>query len=188
MIRSRKTGLSAVPQMYHEELVKRTKDPQGSISDGSVWLSHFARRGQPRSILRRKKEMQKNKKVLIIAAVVLILIAAALFFIEGSKKPVPIEGAKTITVTVMQEGVENKVFTIHTDAEFLRGALEQEKLVEGTESQYGLYVTTVDGVTADDSQRQYWCFKDGNGNDLTVGVDSAPIADGDAFQIVLSTY
>lgn len=132
--------------------------------------------------------MQKNKKVLIIAAVVLILIAAALFFIEGSKKPMPIEGAKTITVTVMQEGVENKVFTIHTDAEFLRGALEQEKLIEGSESQYGLYVTTVDGVTADDSLRQYWCFKDGNGDDLTVGVDSAPIADGDAFQIVLTTY
>ena len=96
--------------------------------------------------------MQKNKKVLIIAAVVLILIAAALFFIEGSKKPVPIEGAKTITVTVMQEGVENKVFTIHTDAEFLRGALEQEKLVEGTESQYGLYVTTVGGVAVDDEK------------------------------------
>ena len=123
--------------------------------------------------------MQKNKKILIIAAVVLLVIAAALLIIEG---------AKTITVTVMQEGVENKVFTIHTDAEFLRGALEQEKLVEGTESQYGLYVTTVDGVTADDSQRQYWCFKDGNGDDLTVGVDSAPIADGDAFQIVLTTY
>ena len=82
--------------------------------------------------------MQKNKKVLIIAAVVLILIAAALFFIEGSKKPVPIEGAKTITVTVMQEGVENKVFTIHTDAEFLRGALEQEKLVEGILSELPL--------------------------------------------------
>ena len=36
--------------------------------------------------------MQKNKKILIIAAVVLLVIAAALFFIEGSKKPVPIEG------------------------------------------------------------------------------------------------
>ena len=57
--------------------------------------------------------------------------------------------------------------------------------MRGTESQYGLYVTTVDGVTADDSQRQYWCFKDGNGNDLTVGVDSAPIADGDAFRSYL---
>lgn len=132
--------------------------------------------------------MNKNKKVLIIAAAVLLVIAAVLLIVDRNRQPQTEQGAKTITVTVMQEGVENKVFTIHTDAEFLRGALEQEKLVEGTESQYGLYVTTVDGVTADDSQRQYWCFKDGNGNDLTVGVDSAPIADGDAFQIVLTTY
>ena len=49
--------------------------------------------------------MQKNKKILIIAAVVLLLIAGALLLIEGSKKPVPIEGSKTITVTVIQEGV-----------------------------------------------------------------------------------
>ena len=132
--------------------------------------------------------MQKNKKVLIIAAVVLLVVAAVLFFVSRNNQPQTVEGAKTITVTVMQEGVDDKVFTIHTDAEFLRGALEQENLVEGTESQYGLYVITVDGVTADDSQRQYWCFKDGNGDDLTVGVDSAPIADGDAFQIVLTTY
>ena len=132
--------------------------------------------------------MQKNKKILIIAAVVLLLIAGALLLIEGSKKPVPIEGSKTITVTVIQEGVEDKVFPIHTDAEFLRGALEQEKLIEGTESQYGLFVTTVDGVTVDESLRQWWNFKDGNGDDLTVGVDSAPIADGDSFQIILATY
>ena len=30
MIRSRKTGLSAVPQKYHEELVKRTKARRGA--------------------------------------------------------------------------------------------------------------------------------------------------------------
>ena len=132
--------------------------------------------------------MQKNKKILIIAAVVLLLIAGALLLIEGSKKPVPIEGSKTLTVTVIQEGVEDKVFTIHTDAEFLRGALEQEKLIEGTESQYGLFVTTVDGVTVDESLRQWWCLNDGEGNMLDTGVDSTPIADGDAFQFVLSTY
>ena len=131
--------------------------------------------------------MQKNKKILIIAAVVLLLIAGALLLIEGSKKPVPIEGSKTITVTVIQEGVEDKVFTIHTDAEFLRGALEQENLIEGTESEYGLYVTTVDGVVADDAKRQWWCFNDGEGNMLNSGVDTTPIADGDSFQIVLST-
>ena len=132
--------------------------------------------------------MQKNKKILIIAAVVLLLIAGALLLIEGSKKPVPIEGSKTITVTVIQEGVEDKVFTIHTDAEFLRGALEQEKLVEGSESQYGLYVTTLDGVAVDESLRQWWCLNDGEGNMLDTGVDSTPIADGDAFQFVLSAY
>ncbi len=56
--------------------------------------------------------MQKNKKILIIAAVVLLLIAGALLLIEGSKKPVPIEGSKTITVTVIQEGVEDKAFLL----------------------------------------------------------------------------
>ena len=132
--------------------------------------------------------MNKNKKVLIIAAAVLLVIAAVLLIVDRNRQPQTEQGAKTISVAVIMDGETTRELTIHTDAEFLRGALEQEKLVEGTESQYGLYVTTVDGVTADDSQRQYWCFKDGNGNDLTVGVDSAPIADGDAFQIVLSTY
>lgn len=132
--------------------------------------------------------MNKNKKVLIIAAAVLLVIAAVLLIVDRNRQPQTEQGAKTISVAVIMDGETTRELTIHTDAEFLRGALEQEKLVEGTESQYGLYVTTVDGVTADDSQRQYWCFKDGNGNDLTVGVDSAPIADGDAFQIVLTTY
>ena len=132
--------------------------------------------------------MNKNKKVLIIAAVVLLVIAAVLLIVDRNRQPQTEQGAKTISVAVIMDGETTRELTIHTDAEFLRGALEQEKLVEGTESQYGLYVTTVDGVTADDSQRQYWCFKDGNGDDLTVGVDSAPIADGDAFQIVLTTY
>ena len=132
--------------------------------------------------------MNKNKKVLIIAAAVLLVIAAVLLIVDRNRQPQMAQGTKTITVAVIMDGETTRELTIRTDAEFLRGALEQEKLVEGTESQYGLYVTTVDGVTADDSQRQYWCFKDGNGNDLTVGVDSAPIADGDAFQIVLTTY
>ena len=132
--------------------------------------------------------MNKNKKVLIIAAAVLLVIAAVLLIVDRNRQPQTAQGAKTISVAVIMDGETTRELTIRTDAEFLRGALEQENLIEGTESEYGLYVTTVDGVTADDSQRQYWCFKDGNGNDLTVGVDSAPIADSYAFQIVLTTY
>ena len=132
--------------------------------------------------------MNKNKKVLIIAAVVLLVIAAVLLIVYRNRQPQTEQGAKTISVAVIMDGETTRELTIHTDAEFLRGALEQEKLIEGTESQYGLFVTTVDGVTVDESLRQWWNFKDGNGDDLTVGVDSAPIADGDSFQIILATY
>ena len=132
--------------------------------------------------------MNKNKKVLIIAAAVLLVIAAVLLIVDRNRQPQTEQGAKTISVAVIMDGETTRELTIHTDAEFLRGALEQEKLIEGTESQYGLFVTAVDGVTADESLRQWWNFKDGNGDDLTVGVDSAPIADGDSFQIILATY
>lgn len=132
--------------------------------------------------------MNKNKKVLIIAAAVLLVIAAVLLIVDRNRQPQTAQGTKTITVAVIMDGETTRELTIRTDAEFLRGALEQEKLIEGTESQYGLFVTTVDGVTVDESLRQWWNFKDGNGDDLTVGVDSAPITDGDSFQIILATY
>ena len=67
-----------------------------------------------------------------------------------------------------------------------RGALEEQKLIQGTESEFGLFVTTVNGVTVDDSQQQWWRFSKG-GEVLMTGVDSTPIADGDAFEITLTT-
>ena len=132
--------------------------------------------------------MNKNKKVLIIAAAVLLVIAAVLLIVDRNRQPQMAQGTKTITVAVIMDGETTRELTIRTDAEFLRGALEQEKLIEGTESQYGLFVTAVDGVTADESLRQWWCLNDGEGNMLDTGVDSTPIADGDAFQFVLTTY
>lgn len=91
---------------------------------------------------------------------------------------------KTITVTVTDDKGEDTVFTITTTAEFLRGALEQEKLVQGDESEYGLYVKVVNGIEADyDKNGAYWGFFKG-GEYLPSGVDTTPIADGDAFEIV----
>lgn len=91
---------------------------------------------------------------------------------------------KTITVTVTDDKGEDTVFTITTTAEFLRGALEQEKLVQGDESEYGLYVKIVNGIEADyDKNGAYWGFFKG-GEYLPSGVDTTPIADGDAFEIV----
>ena len=50
----------------------------------------------------------------------------------------------------------------------------------------GLYVTTVDGVTADDGNQEWWCFTL-NGETINTGVDTTPIADGDHFEITLTT-
>lgn len=89
-------------------------------------------------------------------------------------------------MTVIYADAASDEFHISTDAEFLRGALEEQKLIQGEESQYGLFVTTVNGVTADESQQQWWCFTKG-GEALMTGVDSTPIANGDAFEITLTT-
>lgn len=126
----------------------------------------------------------KNKKTLI-ALIVLVVLVIGAFAVWKVNAPQGQTGDKTILVSVVVD-TETSDFVIETDAEFLRGALEQEGLVEGTESEYGLYVTTVNGITADESQQQWWCFTR-DGGTLETGVDTTPIADGEHYEITLTT-
>lgn len=126
----------------------------------------------------------KNKKTLI--AVIVLIVAVILAGVAWMVwKPTGTAGSKAIVVEVITDDSE-KEYKIKTDSEFLRGALEEAELVEGSESEYGLFVTGVAGITADDSKQQWWCFTKG-GEDLFTGVDDTPIADGDAFEITLKT-
>ena len=126
----------------------------------------------------------KNKKTLFDLIVLVVLVIGA-FAVWKVNAPQGQTGDKTILVSVVVD-TETSDFVIETDAEFLRGALEQEGLVEGTESEYGLYVTTVNGITADESQQQWWCFTRAGGT-LETGVDTTPIADGERYEITLTT-
>ncbi len=130
--------------------------------------------------------MEKNKKqggliAVAVVALVAVLMIAAWFLL----KPPAQAGGKTIEVQVVFADQTTRDHTITTDAEYLRGALEQEKMIEGDESQYGLFVKTVDGVTVDDSNQEWWRFTK-DGQMLDTGVDSTPIADGDHFEITLT--
>ena len=127
-----------------------------------------------------------NKTKKILAVILLLVVAAAAVLLYLHFRPQSSEGAKTVTVEVVHKDESRKEFVIHTDAETLRGALEQEKLIEGTESEWGLYVLTVDGETADEAAQEWWCFNDGEGNMLPTGVDSTMIQDGDKYEIVLT--
>ena len=130
-------------------------------------------------------EQKKSNKKIWLAVAALVVAVAVVLGIYFVTRPAPQQGGKTITVQVVMLEGEPSDYTIQTDEEYLRGALESIDLIEGSESEYGLFVTTVNGVTVDDSKQQWWCFTQ-DGEMLMTGVDTTPIADGDHFEITLT--
>lgn len=128
----------------------------------------------------------KQTKLFRRISLVFAVLIAAMVLCTACTQAEPQAGTKTITVQIIVDGADTVTKTIQTDAEYLRGALEEEDLIAGEESQYGLFVKTVNGITVDDAKQQWWCFTKG-GEDLFTGVDDTPIADGDAFEITLKT-
>lgn len=129
--------------------------------------------------------MTNKKKGLIALCVVLVLaiVFGAAYFALRDK---PVEGEKTITIEITHVDGATKTVEIETDAEYLRGALEQENLVQGDESEFGLFIKTVDGYTADDSKQEWWGYTKG-GEYVETGVDTTVIEDGDVFEFTLNT-
>lgn len=128
--------------------------------------------------------MKRKGLGIVIGFVVLVLVAMASVVIYQNIRAKPQEGAKTITVQMAYDDVDTTI-TINTDAEYLRGALEENHLIAGDESQYGLFVKTVNGRTVDDAKQEWWSFTKG-GEILMTGVDTTPIADGEEFEITLT--
>ena len=93
------------------------------------------------------------------------------------------EGETTIEVEV-KAGDQSITFTVNTDKENLADALLEHKLVEGDDSQYGLYIKKVNGILADyDVDQSYWSLcKDGEM--LMTGASDTKIADGEHYEFV----
>lgn len=91
------------------------------------------------------------------------------------------EGSTTFLFTVVdKDGIETP-FEIHTDKETVGAALLELELIAGDESEYGLYVKTVNGITADyDKDGTYWAFYI-NGEYAVAGVDATAITEGDSY-------
>ena len=94
------------------------------------------------------------------------------------------EGVNTITVKVTAEE-KSVVFTIHTDAGNLADAMMTHSLVSGDESQYGLYIKTVNGIRADYEldDGYYWSITK-NGEMLMTGAESEIISDGAQYEFI----
>lgn len=88
------------------------------------------------------------------------------------------EGATQFLFTVVDKNGNETNFEIYTEKEIVGDALLELELIAGDESEYGLYVKTVNGITADyDADQTYWAFYV-NGEYATSGVDTTPIEEG----------
>ena len=131
-----------------------------------------------------QKKMSKGKIALAFAA--LVVVVAALIGVYSMFGAKAVAGRKNITIEVINKAAESTVYELATDAEFLRQAMEETEglTFEGEEGPYGLAVSTVNGEIADFSiDGSYWSFYV-NEEYCNYGIDSQPVMDGDAFQIV----
>ena len=91
-------------------------------------------------------------------------------------------GEKTVVVEVTAEE-KTVTFTIKTNSATVGEALLENSLIEGEESQYGLFVKKVNGITADyDENGAYWAFYV-NGEYAMSGVDTTEIEENAVYRL-----
>lgn len=91
------------------------------------------------------------------------------------------KGEKTIKVEVKAEN-KSILFTVHTDKSTLADALIELKLISGDDSEYGIFIKEVNGITADyDVDKSFWAITK-DGTSLAVGADSTNIADNEHYE------
>lgn len=149
------------------------------------------------------KNFEKTKTSRVLSVLLLLVLTAAIAFsavaCDKTETPDPsqtTEGtteATTAELNVRGEGNtefefkvitlagETKTFTVRTDKTIVGEALLDAVLIAGEDSQYGLYVKTVDGETVDyDTHGKYWAFYV-DGVYAASGVDSTTIEAGKVY-------
>ena len=90
-------------------------------------------------------------------------------------------GASTFTFEVTNTEGTTKSFTVHTDETVVGKALLDAGLIAGEDSDYGLYVKTVMGITLDyDTDGKYWAFYV-DGAYAATGVDQTELTAGSTY-------
>ena len=131
------------------------------------------------------KTKPNNSKKILLSLAALLAVVAVLFCVYRFTRQDTQAGAKTITVEVVHKDLSVKDFTYHTDREYLGEVLTDEALVDGEMGAYGMYITTVDGETADESNKEWWCITK-NHEMLNTSADQTPIADGESYELTLT--
>ena len=93
------------------------------------------------------------------------------------------EGAHTFYLDVTKSDGTTSSYVVHSDDQYVGEPLTELGLIAGEESQYGLYVTTVDGEPLDyNTDGMYWAFYV-DGDYASTGVDTTPITEGATYAL-----
>ena len=97
------------------------------------------------------------------------------------------EGAHSFTLEITDAEGKTITATINTDEETVGAALLKLNIIQGENSDYGLYVKTVNGITADyDKDQTYWSFYI-DGEYAQTGVDMTAVNDGSTYKLAIET-
>ena len=129
--------------------------------------------------------MKNNRKKIIIGLVCLVGLVAAFAVCWKVFGPKATKGDKHITVEVVNSEGATTDYELDTDAEFLRIAMDelhdQGFSYDGTDSEYGIMISAINGETADyATDGAYWALYV-NGEYGQYGCDSQPVTDGDTY-------
>lgn len=91
------------------------------------------------------------------------------------------EGDTKFFFTVVDQDGKEEKFEIHTSKKTVGEALIELDLIQGEDSEYGLYVKTVNGITVDfDKDGKYWAFYVGD-EYASKGVELTEIVEGESY-------
>ena len=127
--------------------------------------------------------MRKNTKLALLSAafLTLVVLLAGLYL---STRPTPVDGLKSVTVTVVHSDQSTKIFPFQTQLEYLGDLLQAEQLIVSDQGPYGLYITEVDGEAAIFEQNNaYWALYEGDAYAMQ-GADTTVLTDGAEFSLV----
>lgn len=124
--------------------------------------------------------MEQEKKTNIILAAVVVVLILCVLVCWAATKPRALDEVKEITLTVYHTDESVSDFTLRTTARTLAEALTAAGIIEGVETEDGLFVYVVDGETVDGANGRYWVSLV-NGEETEQTADALPIEDGDHY-------
>ena len=123
----------------------------------------------------------KRTLSLLLALVMIFVLTAC-----GAKEEAPVANTISFKVVVTDLEGNETAFEYSSSADSVGEALVAEGLIAGHETEYGLYIDTVNGITADwDADQTYWAFYI-NGEYAATGIDATAIAADTTYGLTLT--